>query len=80
LLLCAYSKEKDDMLITINNSAEIENVWNKMGFYCQKAKLINRTLVVDSLLTIEETEEVLKEFDIKIRKLPTSYKFSPDQQ
>lgn len=79
MLLCAYNKEKDDMLITINNSSEIQNVWNKMGFYCQKAKLINRTLVVDSLLTIEETEEVLKEFDIKIRKLPASYKFSLGQ-
>jgi hypothetical protein len=67
------------MLITINNSAEIQNVWDKIGFYCKQAKLINRTLVVDSILTIEETKEILKEFDIKIRKLPTSYKFSPDQ-
>lgn len=67
------------MLITINNSSDIDKVWDKMGFYCQKAKLINRTLVVDSLLTIEETEDVLKEFDIKIRKLPTSYKFSLGQ-
>lgn len=67
------------MLITIHNSSDVEKVWNKMGFYCQKAKLINRTLVVDSLLTIEETKEVLKEFDIKIRKLPVSYKFSLGQ-
>jgi len=66
------------MLITIQNSSDVEKVWNKMGFYCQKAKLINRTLVVDSLLTIEETKEVLKEFDIKIRQLPTSYIFSLD--
>jgi hypothetical protein len=67
------------MLITIHNSSDVEKVWNKMGFYCQKAKLINRTLVVDSLLTIEETKEVLKEFDIKIRKLPISYRFSLGQ-
>ena len=65
------------MLITIHNSSQVDSVWNKIGFYCQKAKLINRTLVVDSLLTIEETKEILKEFDIKIRKLPTSYIFSP---
>jgi hypothetical protein len=67
------------MLITIHNSSDVQSIWDKMGFYCQKAKLINRTLVVDSLLTIEETEEVLKEFDIKIRKLPTSYRFSLGQ-
>ena len=67
------------MLITIHNSFDVQSIWDKMGFYCQKAKLINRTLVVDSLLTIEETEEVLKDFDIKIRKLPASYKFSPAQ-
>lgn len=67
------------MLITIHNNSDIEKVWDKMGFYCQKAKLINRTLVVDSLLTIEETEDVLKEFDIKIRKLPVTYRFSPGQ-
>jgi hypothetical protein len=67
------------MLITIHNSSDVQSIWDKMGFYCQKAKLINRTLVVDSLLTIEETEEVLKDFDIKIRKLPTSYKFSLGQ-
>ena len=65
------------MLITIHNSSQVDSVWNKIGFYCQKAKLINRTLVVDSLLTIEETKEILKEFDIKIRKLPTNYIFSP---
>lgn len=67
------------MLITIHNNSDIDKVWDKMGFYCQKAKLINRTLVVDSQLTIEETEEVLKEFDIKIRKLPASYRFSLGQ-
>jgi hypothetical protein len=67
------------MLITIHNNSDIDKVWDKMGFYCQKAKLINRTLVVDSQLNIEETEEVLKEFDIKIRKLPASYRFSLGQ-
>ena len=67
------------MLITIHNSSDVQSIWDKMGFYCQKAKLINRTLVVDSLLSIEETEEVLKDFDIKIRKLPASYRFSPGQ-
>jgi hypothetical protein len=67
------------MLITIHNEDEVQSVWDKMGFYCKQAKLINRTLAVDSLLTISEAKEILKEFDVKIRKLPTSYKFSPDQ-
>ena len=67
------------MLITIHNNSDIDKVWDKMGFFCQQAKLINRTLVVDSQLNIEETEEVLKEFDIKIRKLPASYRFSLGQ-
>ncbi len=66
------------MLITIHNSSQVDSVWNKIGFYCQKAKLINRTFVVDSLLTIEETKEI---FTIKfkntnqiaiIRKNPSS--------
>jgi hypothetical protein len=63
------------MLVTIHNTSDIDKVWKKMGFYCRESKLINRTLVVNCLLTSEEMEEELKDFDVKIRKLPTSYKF-----
>lgn len=68
----------NNMLITIHNTSDIDNAWKKMGFYCKKAYLCNRTLIVSSLLTAEETEEVLTEFDIKIRQLPTDYIFSFD--
>jgi hypothetical protein len=67
------------MLITIYNPSDIEFVWNKIGFYCEKAELINRTLVVRSALTIDEAKEILKDYQIAIRKLPESYIFVRDR-
>jgi len=67
------------MLITMYDNLDFDSVWNKIGFYCQKAKLINRTLVVESVLSISEAEYLLQDYNVKIRKIPTSYKFSLDQ-
>jgi hypothetical protein len=67
------------MLITMYDNLDFDSIWNRIGFYCKEAKLINRTLAVDCLLTIPEAEALLEDFNVKIRKLPLSYKFSPDQ-
>jgi hypothetical protein len=71
--------QENRMLITIENQSDIEAVWNKIGFYSIRAELLDRTFALRSWLTIEETEEVLKDFDVKIRKLPESYVFRSDR-